>query len=55
MKSGGEATAEAIPGAKLVTVPGMGHDLPPELWPQFIDEIVENTERAAVGGPAHGA
>jgi pimeloyl-ACP methyl ester carboxylesterase len=54
-KSGGEATAEAIPGAKLVAIPGMGHDLPPELWPQFIDEIVENAERAAVGGPAPGA
>ena len=53
--SGGEATADAIPGAKLVKIPGMGHDLPPELWPQFIDDIVENTERAAVGGPAHGA
>ncbi len=52
--SGGEATAEAIPGAKLVKVPGMGHDLPPELWPRFIDEIVENAERAAVGGPAPG-
>ncbi len=52
--SGGEATAAAIPGAKLVKIPGMGHDLPPELWPQFIDEIVENTERAAVGGPAPG-
>jgi len=55
VKSGGEATAGAIPGAKLVTIPGMGHDLPPQLWPQFIDEIVENTERAAVGGPAPGA
>jgi pimeloyl-ACP methyl ester carboxylesterase len=54
VKSGGEATAAAIPGAKLVVIPGMGHDLPPELWPQFIDEIVENTERAAVGGPAPG-
>ena len=53
--SGGEATAAAIPGAKLVKIPGMGHDLPPQLWPQFIDEIVENTERAAVGGPAPGA
>jgi pimeloyl-ACP methyl ester carboxylesterase len=52
--SGGEATAAAIPGAKLVKIPGMGHDLPPELWPQFIDEIVENTARAAVGGPAPG-
>ena len=24
----GRATAAAIPGAKLVTIPGMGHDLP---------------------------
>jgi pimeloyl-ACP methyl ester carboxylesterase len=43
---GGEATARAIPGAKLVKVPGMGHDLPPELWQQFVDEIVANAERA---------
>jgi pimeloyl-ACP methyl ester carboxylesterase len=33
------ATAEAIPGARLVTYPGMGHDLPRELWPAIIDEI----------------
>ena len=30
--SGGRATAAAIPGAELVLVPGMGHDLPPELY-----------------------
>jgi pimeloyl-ACP methyl ester carboxylesterase len=41
--SGGRATAAAIPGAKLVILPGMGHDLPRELWPQIIDAIVENT------------
>lgn len=33
------ATADAIPGARLVTYPGMGHDLPRELWPAVIDEI----------------
>jgi pimeloyl-ACP methyl ester carboxylesterase len=43
---GGEATAKAIPGAKLVKMPGMGHDLPPALWPRFVDEIVANAERA---------
>ena len=40
--SGGRATAEAIPGARLVIVPGMGHDLPPALWPQVIHAIVDN-------------
>jgi pimeloyl-ACP methyl ester carboxylesterase len=33
------ATADAIPGARLVTYPGMGHDLPRELWPAIADEI----------------
>src|SRR6202044_843272 len=30
--SGGEATAAAVPGSKLLTFPGMGHDLPEPLW-----------------------
>jgi pimeloyl-ACP methyl ester carboxylesterase len=46
--SGGRATAEAIPGARLVMLAGMGHDLPPELWPQIIDAICQNAESAAV-------
>lgn len=37
--SGGRATARAIPGARLVTYPGMGHDLPEALWPAFVAEI----------------
>jgi pimeloyl-ACP methyl ester carboxylesterase len=37
--SGGEATAEAIPGAELVIYDGMGHDLPRALWPDLIDRI----------------
>ncbi|MBR7829958.1 alpha/beta hydrolase, partial [Actinospica sp. MGRD01-02] len=44
--SGGKATAAAIPGAILRTYPGMGHDLPRELWDPIIDEIVANTQRA---------
>ncbi|MVU76790.1 alpha/beta fold hydrolase [Nocardia sp. ET3-3] len=37
--SGGRATAAAIPGARLVTYPGLGHSLPPELFSAFADEI----------------
>ena len=43
---GGRATARAISGARLMTVPGMGHDLPRVLWPQLID---------AIAGHAHAA
>ena len=45
--SGGRATARAIPGAHLLTIDGMGHDLPRGAWPQIIDAIVENAARAA--------
>jgi pimeloyl-ACP methyl ester carboxylesterase len=44
--SGGRATAEAIPGARLVMIPGMGHDLPRGAWPRIIDAIAENAARA---------
>ena len=48
--SGGRATAKAVPGAKLVRIPGMGHDLPRGAWPRIIGEIAENAARA--GQPA---
>jgi len=37
--SGGRATARAIPGAQLLLVPGMGHDIPAELHSTFADAI----------------
>jgi pimeloyl-ACP methyl ester carboxylesterase len=46
--SGGRATARAIPGARLVLVPGMGHDLPRGAWPRIVQAICENAARAAV-------
>ena len=48
--SGGRATARAIKGAKLLNVPGMGHDLPRAIWTQLIDAIAENAARAG-GSP----
>ena len=39
--SGGEATAAAIPGAKLVTFDDMGHDLPKNRWPAIADAIAQ--------------
>jgi pimeloyl-ACP methyl ester carboxylesterase len=44
----GLATARAIPGAELVRIPGMGHDMPRELWPTFVDAIARNAARARV-------
>lgn len=45
--SGGQATARAVPGARLIEVPGMGHDLPEETWPMIIEAVVSNARRAA--------
>ena len=42
----GMATARAIPGAELVRIPGMGHDMPRELWPTYVDAIARNADRA---------
>ena len=44
--SGGRATARAIPGARLVTVDGMGHDLPRGAWPQIIGAIASHARTA---------
>lgn len=37
--SGGVATARAIPGARLESIAGMGHDLPRQAWPRLVDLI----------------
>ena len=50
MPSGGRATARAIPGAKLLMVDGMGHDLPRPLWPLIIDAIVQTAAAARERG-----
>ena len=47
--SGGEATAAAIGGARLLRVPGLGHELPPGFWPVLADALVEVADRADRG------
>jgi pimeloyl-ACP methyl ester carboxylesterase len=44
--SGGRATAAAVPGAELLVVDGMGHDLPRAMWPEITDRITALIERA---------
>ena len=48
--SGGRATAKAISGARLLEIPGMGHDLPRDTWPQILDAIADNAARAESAG-----
>jgi len=43
--SGGRATAAAIPGAELLLIDGMGHDLPPALFETFADGIRRTASR----------
>jgi pimeloyl-ACP methyl ester carboxylesterase len=53
-RSGGVATAKAIPGARLMTVQGMGHDLPEAAWPQLVEAIAGHAhaaDQAAAGAP----
>jgi pimeloyl-ACP methyl ester carboxylesterase len=42
----GRRTAEVIPGAELLVVEGMGHDVPPGLWPVLVDAISRLVARA---------
>jgi pimeloyl-ACP methyl ester carboxylesterase len=43
---GGEMTAAAVPGAQLVAIEGMGHELPRGAWPRMVEAISALTERA---------
>lgn len=50
--TGGAATARAIPGARLETIAGMGHDLPAGAWPRILDLITEHVAAAQRTAPA---
>jgi pimeloyl-ACP methyl ester carboxylesterase len=46
---GGKDTANAIPGAQLLLIEGMGHDLPHGgAWPQIVEAITAHTRKASV-------
>jgi pimeloyl-ACP methyl ester carboxylesterase len=47
----GRATARAIPNARLRVIEGMGHDLPRDLWPDFVEEIAATAARAKDRAP----
>ncbi len=47
---GGEATAKAIPGAELLVIADMGHEIPPALQPQVAAAIAANARRAPGDG-----
>jgi pimeloyl-ACP methyl ester carboxylesterase len=47
--SGGDRTAALVPGANLLMLNDMGHDLPEPLWPIVVDAIVSHTTHR-VGG-----
>ena len=49
--TGGAATARAIPGARLETVPGMGHDLPAGAWPTLLDLVDKHVRSSDVTAP----
>jgi pimeloyl-ACP methyl ester carboxylesterase len=45
--SGGRATAAAIPGAELLLIDGMGHDMPPPLFDSLATAIRRTADRAS--------
>jgi pimeloyl-ACP methyl ester carboxylesterase len=47
----GRLVAAAVPGARMLELEGMGHDIPKRVWPQVIDAIVETAGKAGVMQP----
>jgi pimeloyl-ACP methyl ester carboxylesterase len=45
--SAAQDTAKAIPGARLLILPGVGHDLPAPLWPTIAHEVRQLADQAS--------
>ncbi len=43
----GRQTAAALPNARLMIIPAMGHNLPQRVWPEVLEAIVDITSQAA--------
>lgn len=50
----GRDTALRIPGARLLEIPGMGHEIPAALVPRIAEAISRHTEAAEAGGGRGG-
>ncbi len=50
--SGGARTAELVPGAELVVLEGMAHDMPPAYWARMIAGITALAARVADSTPS---
>lgn len=45
--SGGRRTAEVVSGARMVEIPGMGHDYPEVFWPVLVGETASHALRSS--------
>lgn len=47
----GRLVAAAVPGARLIEIEGMGHDLPERVWPEVVDAIADLARQTAATSP----
>jgi pimeloyl-ACP methyl ester carboxylesterase len=45
---GGKDTARVIPGARLLIIHGMGHDMPKGVWAEIVDAMYKHAAQANV-------
>ena len=52
--SGGRHTAQLVPGAHLLELADMGHDLPEPLWPLLTSAIIAHGDIATAASATNG-